>query len=174
MKIIQGLKSIKELQRKVSDLRSKIKQNCADMDHMEPTYGSVEDQKKQIESWIQSTHDSVKEIMRLRVAIQKTNLETLVKIKLGDKIVEHSITEWIHRRRELAEAEMYSWSVLTIGSLAPKNWSATGKPEDMIVTKPRMYFNPKERDDKIELYTSEPGIIDSTLEVTNAETDLIE
>ncbi len=35
-------------------------------------------------------------------------------------------------------------------------------------------FDPAERDAKIELYRSEPGLIDRTLEVVNATTDLLE
>jgi hypothetical protein len=36
------------------------------------------------------------------------------------------------------------------------------------------YFNPGERDKNIDVYRHEPGLIDRTLEVTNAVTDLIE
>ena len=42
------------------------------------------------------------------------------------------------------------------------------------IIKKRLYFDPVERDRKIELYRSEPSIIDSTLEITNAVTELLE
>lgn len=38
----------------------------------------------------------------------------------------------------------------------------------------RRYFDAPERDAKIELYRVEPSVIDATLEVTNAVTDLLE
>ena len=37
----------------------------------------------------------------------------------------------------------------------------------------RRYYDPAQRDEKLELYRSEPSTIDATLEVSNAVTDLI-
>jgi hypothetical protein len=37
-----------------------------------------------------------------------------------------------------------------------------------------LYFDPAERDKKIEIFRSEPSLIDRTLEVINCTTDLIE
>lgn len=36
------------------------------------------------------------------------------------------------------------------------------------------YFDPVERDNRVSMYREEPGLIDSTLEVVNATTDLLE
>ena len=99
MKIIEALKKIKDLQRKAEDLASKIGQYSAYLNYETPMYP---DQKKQVSEWLQSHDDILKEILRLRLAIQKTNLETDVTIELGGKTVIHSIAGWIHRRRDLA------------------------------------------------------------------------
>lgn len=169
MKIIEAMKKIKHLQEKAADLQAKVKQHCADLDYETPVYP---DQRAQIAEWIQSHTDTVQEIARLRVAIQRTNLATEVSIQLGDRTATKTIAEWIHRRKDLAKLDLAMW-----GSLGDR-----GLREGMIATSTggqkevriRRYFNPKERDEKMALYRQEPMLIDSTLEVVNATTELIE
>ena len=171
MKIIQGLKKIKELQKRISDLQKRIRENCADMETDEPVYA---DQRSQIDGWIQAIHDSVKEIMRLRCAIQLTNLKTIVTININDLEVGHTISEWIHRRRDLAGIEEDTWSCLSDKGLTPKAMNDTADPNNVKVIKVRRYYSPEVRDKNIDMFKSEPQLIDATLEVVNAETDLIE
>ena len=174
MKIIEAMKQIKALTVKAEDLRTKIGQYCADLDFETPTYGTTEnnEQRAQISSWLQAHSDVLKEILRLRVAIQRTNLATSVTITLGDKNVTKTISEWIHRRRDLSAFELTAWSMLTDRKLKEgvTVTSAGGTREVRI----RRYFTPAERDKNIDLYRTEPMTIDSTLEVINATTDLIE
>lgn len=171
MKIIEALKKIKDLKRKADDLKDKVGEYCADLDCDTPSYP---DQKRQVSEWLQAHSDIIKEIIYLRVAIQRTNIETDVTIKLGDKYVTKSIAEWVHRRRDLADEEREIWSRLTDKSLMEKYRQKLTDRSPEVIIKRRLYFDPKERDEKRELYRSEPGLIDSTLEVVNATTDLIE
>lgn len=171
MKLIEGMKLIKELLTKAEDLRKKVGQHCADLDFETPLYA---DQKRQVSEWMQAHSDIMKEILGLRFRIQKTNLITAVPIELGGKLVTKTIAEWIHRRRELAKFELEAWSKLgdrnlKEGALPPSIPGGEPKP-----VKIRRYFDPLERDKKIDLYRSEPGIIDRTLEVVNATTDLLD
>lgn len=169
MKIIEAMKELKRLNVKVDDLRGKISKYCADLDIENPTYP---DQRGQVREWIQSYSDSLKEIARLRVAIQRTNLATNVKIELGNKQVEKSIAEWIHRRRDLAKLEQAGWAALTDRNL--RDGKAKTTSDALVDVKVRRYFDPAERDEKVALYRDEPSIIDGTLEVVNAVTDLME
>ena len=75
MKLIEAMKQIKDLQRKAEDLRKKIAVHCVDMSYETAVYP---DQRAQVGSWLQAHGDIVKEILRLRVAIQRTNLATPV------------------------------------------------------------------------------------------------
>jgi len=170
MKIIEALKKIKDLKRKADDLKEKVATYCADLECDVPTYA---DQKRQVSEWLQAHSDVLKEILLLRTSIQYTNVMTNVTIELGGKFVTKSIAEWIHRRKDLAKEEESIWKNLT-----SKNYQESYKqkltdraPE--IIVKRRLYFDPVERDTKIELYRSEPSKIDSTLEVINAVTDLM-
>ncbi len=170
MKIIQAMKKLKDLAIKAQDLRDKIAKHSADLSMETPAY---EDQKTQVANWLQAHGDVLKEILRLRLAIQRTNLATNVTIELGGVQVTKCIAEWVHRRRDLAKLDMESWSKLTDRGLKDQRLQTiAGGPVTEITV--RRYFDSADRDQHIELYRSEPSLIDGTLEVVNATTDLIE
>jgi len=171
MKIIEALKKIKDLRRKADDLVSKVKQHCADLDCETPIYP---DQKRQISEWIQAHSDIVKEILHLKTSITRTNLKTEVTIELGDKFVTKPICDWIERRRTLANLEEVMYRSLTDKGLKDTYQNQLTPNAPVTIIKKRLYFDPIERDKKIELYRSEPSKIDSTLEIINAVTDLLE
>jgi hypothetical protein len=170
MKLIEALKRKKALLEKCDDLRKKVAQHCADQSHETPPYGDR--QQAQIKEWMQSHHDSLKELLRLRIAIQRTNLATMVKIELEGQTVEKSIAEWVLRRREMAGLEQLMWMQLTDRNLKEgKIVSSQGQTTEVKI---RRYFEPAERDKKVAAYRSEPHLIDAVLETVNALTDLIE
>lgn len=170
MKLIQAMKKLKDLAVKAEDLRAKVRDNCADMDFMKPAY---EDQRATVDGWIQAHSDILKEMMRLRVGIQRTNLLTLVSIELNGTHVSHSIAEWIHRRRDLAGFEAGMWMSLTDRSLKDQQTQAV-KDAPITVLHVRRYFDPATRDQKVAEFKAEPSVINAALEVANAVTDLIE
>jgi transcription initiation factor TFIIIB Brf1 subunit/transcription initiation factor TFIIB len=173
MKIIEGMKKIKDLLKKSDDILTKVKTYSAYMSFESPTYGKdSSEQTKQVSEWVQSYEDIMKEILKLRTCINRTNLSTHVTIELGGKQVTKSITEWIYRRKELSAKCMNVWMALTDKNLRE------GKLQDSmgaaIEAKIIRCYEPKKRDEMIEMYRSEPSKIDSTLEVVNAVTDLME
>lgn len=169
MKLIEALKQIKDLQRKADDLRKLVKNNCARSSLESNRYP---DQQKKVSEWIQAHSDLLKEILRLRVAIQKTNLETTVAVELDGKRVSKTIAEWIHRRRDLAAEDFKMWSSLTDRGV--KEGMVNGPSGDAIIVKVVRFYDPEEKDHKQELYQSEPTLIDAQLEIANAITDLME
>jgi len=169
MKLIEALKQIKDLQRKAEDLRGMVAANSAHLSYETPMYP---DQKAKVDSWLQSHSDILKEISRLRVAIQRTNLETPVMIQLNGVGVEKSIAEWIHRRRDLADLECKAWKSLTDRGL--REGIANQSTGQQVEVKIVRCYDPSKRDEKIMALSSEPTTIDSTLEIVNAVTDLIE
>ena len=170
MKLIEAMKKIKELQVKAEELRRKVAQYHADLNYETPVYGN--DQKKKIDEWLQGHMDIVKEILKLRISVQKTNLETQVTIEIGEKQIKKTIAEWIHRRRDLANLDRSIWEKLTDKGL--KEGQMRDSSQEIIDVKIRRYYNPEERDKFLDIYSQEPSIIDRTLEVTNAVTDVIE
>lgn len=173
MKIIEGMKKIKDLTQKCDDLKKKVHQYQCDIDYETPVYGTEDKQKAQIVEWLQSHSDSVKEIGRLRASIQRTNVLTKLKIQLGDNIVEKSLAEWVYRKRDLAKMELSMWGQLDDRGLGERgNYrTSTGETKECKI---RRYYDPKQRDTMKAIYSSEPFTIDGSLEVANAVTDLIE
>lgn len=170
MKLIQAMKKLKDLNAKAEDLRKKVQMHSADLTIENPVYP---DQRRQVAEWIQSHGDVLKEILHLRVAIQRTNIATEVSIEIGGKHVSKSIAAWIHRRRDLAKLDLSMWQQLTDRNLKEQNIQ-TAPGGAVTEVRIRRYYDPAERDSKLELYRTEPSVIDATLETVNAITDLIE
>lgn len=169
MKIIEGLKKIKDLQRKAQDLRHKVASCSAKMSYETDKY---EDQKFKVAGWLQSHHDIVLEIERLRECIARTNLETQVTIEFQGKEVTKSIHNWISRRRDLSQLDYQAWASLSDrGLMDQRVKNASG---DIMEVKVVRFYDPEEKDKKLEEYKSEEHLIDSKLEVINAITDLKE
>ena len=168
MKIIEALKSLKDLQNKANDYVKKCSQFCADMDYENPVYP---DQKAQLNSWIQAHRDVLSEISRMRYCIQRTNISTKVRIKIGDNEIEKSIAEWIYRRKDLANAEKGMWTVIGDRGLKDAKVQFSNEVRD---AKVRRYYDPVLRDKKVMELSSEPSLIDGKLEIVNATTDLME
>jgi hypothetical protein len=169
MKIIEALKQTKDLTRKIADLQVKIAKNSAYPSNEKPVY---ENQKAQVSEWIQSVHDLLKEILRLKIAIQKTNLATEVVIELDGVPVTKTIAEWVIRRRDLAKIEADTWLYLTDRNI--RQGTIKQSNDQLIEVTIVRCFEPAERDRKINSFQSEPTIIDGKLEIINAITDLIE
>jgi hypothetical protein len=171
MKLIEAMKEVKLLDTRNEDLRQKVSKYCADLEAETPTYGTPEKQKEQVTGWLQSIHDSIVEAIKLRSAIARTNMYTMVTIELGGNKVTRPISEWILRRRVYSEVEKKAWDSLSNKGLQVAN--IRNSSGDSTLTKVRLYFDALERDKNVELYRSEPSIIDRNLEIINATTDLI-
>ena len=170
MKIIEGLKQIKDLQRKASDIRAKIRECAAKMSFETSKY---ENQREKVAGWLQSHHDLVLEIERLRERISKTNVLTTVTIDLCDKSITKTIHSWISRRRDLSALDLSAWQQLSDMGLkdqAVRSPSTTEVVEFKVVR----FFDPSLRDKKIDALKSEISIIDAKLEIVNATTDLLD
>ena len=171
MKIIEALKSVKALAVKADDLRKKIATHSAYISIENPVY---KDQKEQVAKWLQAHEDVLREIASLSVRIAKTNLAIIVKIKIGDNVLEKSITEWVLRRRTLAGLDLLAWSALTDRNLKEQllgSSSPGGEPTKISIIR---CYEPTVRDDKVAVYKAEPNTIDVALETVNAVTDLLE
>lgn len=169
MKIIEALKKTKDYARKLDDLKEKIAKHSADMDFENPVYP---DQRAQVQSWVQASVDLVREIGRLKYCIAKTNISTQVTIQIGEVSVTKTISEWIERRKNLVALENSIYRSLTNKNLKDVNISTSnGVPQ---LSRVRLYFDPKEKDQKMWILGEEPSLIDARLEIVNAVTDLIE
>lgn len=174
MKLIEAMKSVKHTLRKMEDIKKKIAIYCADLDCMQPTYGSAEEQKKKIAEWLQMYHDLALNLTTLKRDIQNTNLNTVVTIKIDEKDVTHSIAEWIIRRREIIDLELSVYGSLGDRGLADKGLITRGiEDKNIRNARVRFYFDASERDKNLEILKTEKESIDKTLEIVNATTELL-
>lgn len=176
MKLIEGLKKVKDLLRKAEDLREKLSKNCADLEIETPAYGTVAEQTQVVEGWLQSHRDIVKEIESLQLRIQRTNLEMEagVVVEDGEPPIRKTIAAWILRRRALADLERKAWGSLTNRGIKPQPYKNKPDEDGVLVANVRKYYDQRKRDKMVEIYTSEASRIDSALEVANAVIDLME
>lgn len=170
MKIIEAMKRVKMNKAKIADLQAKVGQHCANLNFETPMYGAETGAK--ISEWLQSASDLTQENVRLLTAIARTNLATSVTIELGGKHVTKSIAEWVWRRREYAKLDELTWSKLTDRGL--REGTGTNSTGLQIEVKITRHFSPELRDAKLESFRSEPSMIDASLEVVNAVTELLE
>lgn len=170
MKLIEGMKEVKDLLKKADDLKDKVARYHAAMSFETPVYP---DQKRQVAEWLQAHGDVVKRIEKLRLAVARTNLATEVTIEVEPgKQVTKCITAWILRRKELAKLQLTAWDALTDRGLKEGYTNSTSG--DRVEVKIVRHYDPAERDAKRAALMAEPSLIDRRLEVINAVTDLIE
>lgn len=170
MKIIEAMKQCKDLARECDEILAKIKAHCAYPSMERPVY---QDQTGQVSQWIQSRQDKIREIIRLKCSIADTNHNTTVAIKVGMNTITRTIAEWILRRRIYAALEADSYKGLTDRGIKEgyiKN-SQSGEVERVEIVR---CYSPELRDKTLTALMSEPSLIDATLEVINAVTDLLE
>lgn len=170
MKIIEAMKRIKSNKEKIADLQAKISLYCANYSYETPTYG--DDAKAKISEWLQACDDLSKDNAQLLVAIQRTNLATMVSVTLGDNTLAKSIAEWVWRRREYAALDLATWQ--SLGDRGIKEGYTQNSTGDKITVTIVRHFDPVLRDRMVSMYKSEPHEIDAALEVVNAVTDLVE
>jgi len=169
LKIIEAMKRVKANKEKISDLQIRISEVSAHLDFETPKYGA--ETPVRIHEWAQSCHDTIQENIRLLTAIARTNLATSATITLDGHTVQKTLAEWIWRRREYAAFDLITWQKMTDRNLKEGNiQTSTGPMQVRLVRN----YNPEQRDRKIAEYKNEAHEIDSTLEVINAVTDLIE
>jgi len=173
--IVEGMRDIKRLMEKCGNLEEKISKHSADYDIEKPVYGTPDEQTAQVQEWVQSHTDSVHEICDLKRRLTKTNVETKVTITIGDNAIERTITEWIARRTQLSSLHARAFACLNDRRL-DKNLhlgASTPGAEDKVINI-RRYYDPKARDKQLDALRDEPHLINQTLEVINATTQLVD
>lgn len=170
MKLIEAMKRVKMNKEKITDLQQKINASASNLSHETPVYGP--ETFDRIKEWLQSCTDLTQENVRLLVAIQRTNLQTLVKIDINGKVLEKSIAEWVWRRREYAALDFQTYKALNDRGLKEGFMNqSTGQTMEIKIVR---NYDPNVRDEKLSEYKSEPTLIDGSLEIINAVTDLVE
>ncbi len=78
MTIIEALKKLKLLEKKMESNISNISRYSSIQDNEIPSFGTVENQMKEVASFVQSNLDLAQEYANLKQSIDKTNMAVLV------------------------------------------------------------------------------------------------
>lgn len=156
MKILDGLKKIKLLQKKVDKNVQRIADNCCSFEGEDPVHD--------IRVMIQSHSDLVLEINDIRAKIQRTNSSTKID---EDKYKNHTIASLITYRQVVLPQK-----IEILKSLSKARKENEGR-YDQQKRKVVLHYNPKNRDLSIDEYEDDLTEIDSILDKYNMATDLI-
>jgi hypothetical protein len=165
MKLIEALKEIKLIEKKLQANREQLSQYSSATDMERLPFVTEEAQRDAIKSILQSSSDLLSNMLLLKRSIERTNLETKVTV-MGQ---EFSITELLFLKR-------YGCSQMTNTFQCLSTDFATRKVRAFSDSKIKIlqFFDEKMKNDKLRYWMDFEAAISSTLEIVNATTDLVE
>jgi len=108
MKIVQGLKKLRVIEKRMAKGIEEIQVLSSALSNEKPVMGNEEKQETEVKSLVQSNFDLVEEYLRLKLALEKTNLEVSTSIS-GEA---RTLSEWLVIRRKLG-----STMLSTVGAM---------------------------------------------------------
>lgn len=170
MKIIEALKKLKLIEKKMASNIENIAMYSSTVSTERPFFGTEDAQRKEVDKLIQSNTDLVKEYLRTKEMVEYTNLKIKVPFR-GNQ--EYSLSELLALKRKVGDALINTYQALSTRyadqrmARAPKDLE--GKPAQVA----RLYDEGRKNEALLDLMTFMSDI-ESRLEVINATTDLIE
>ena len=171
MKIIEALKNLKTIEKRIESNCQKITQYCSYISCETPVFETEERQRQEVQSLIQANGDLQKEYLRLKIAIERSNIETNVFI-LGKN---YKISELIAIRRGLGACMRKTYESLN-PRLSMDKLSAVYRSGMDATNPPRVIhlYKESEKNERLKEIEELLSSIDAALEITNATTDLAE
>jgi len=169
MKIIEGLKKLKVIEKRMEKNRNQITQYASMVSIERPIFNTEENQRKEVASLIQANNDLLKEYLDLKGKIEKTNFT--FKVEMGG--VMYTISDLLVIKRKLAKVMMQTYEALnnSAGQSRIRNVSiGAGERSPQVV----LFYDEKAKLAGLDVWQDLYNNIDSRLEVINATTDLVE
>lgn len=154
MKVLEGLKKIKHLDRKIEKNRSRIRAWCSHLDNVEPQYD--------LEKLLQSTSDMILKRDHIRHMLHSTNINTTVEWRTKT----YTVDELIMLRTVTLPAQISTLKLLRRHE--KDRYEVNDFPEARVVT----HFDPKIRDKEIDKHELHLEELDTLLDQLNITTDL--
>lgn len=176
MKIIEALKNLKTIQKRIEKNCQQINEYCAYVSTETPAFETAEKQEAQVQSLIQSNLDLELEYLRLKRAIDNTNLFTNATIVTPTRTYTYPISELITIRRTAGQFRTRTYQSLNSGraiSRLQTYFNQKGGVDPANPAKVVSLYKEEEKNAALLEWESLLSQIDATLEVVNATTDLI-
>lgn len=169
MKIVEALKRLKVIEKRIADNTVKITQYSSIVSAEKPAFGTEDAQKDEINKLIQSSTDLYEEYLSLKSRIDRTNLGVEVEID-GRK---YTLNDLLTIKRKLARLMMGVYSALNTRTaeeriLSFRRMNATEKAQVI------QLYDENLKNENLRKWQDLYDNIDSRLEVFNATFDLEE
>jgi hypothetical protein len=172
MKLIEGMKKLKILEKHIGRNTERITQYASLVSTEKPFFGSEDDQRKEVNSLIQSNNDLFEEYIHLKKRVDTTNLST--EVTIGNR--NYILADLLIIRRGLGKTMEKTYQALndTYGHgrlmLIQRNVQLQSgeKPPHVI----RLY-DESDRIEGLQHWQELLDTIEQRLEVINATTDLV-
>lgn len=170
MKIIEALKELPLIEKKVTKNAALIEKYASEVDNGSPTLllEEASEHRKEVTALLQSTNDLVDRAGKIRRALAMTNANTDVTIEGVTK----SITEWIAFREQGHRLKRRALDALNDSRATSVMNSTPFDPEKGI--RVMRFYDEREKNEAIQKIDDIQGQLDARLEIVNATTDLTE
>lgn len=165
MTIIEALKKLKLLEKKMESNISNITKYSSIQDNEIPSFWTIADQTTEVASFVQSNIDLAMEYSRLKQAIDRTNIEVVV--DFGNE--KYSIAHLILLKRKLGNTLERTYRALNDSSA---NSRIRSKKADGTESQVVRLYDEKAKNESLNGIQTMISEIDSRLEVINATTSL--
>jgi hypothetical protein len=166
MKIVEALKEMKVILKRMDKNSKQITEYAALPDNERLHFGTKEAQKKEIKGLIQANIDLATNYINLKQRIEKTNLATKVEIN-G---VTYTISEMLIYKRTLAKVLVNTFKALNDGQARLRVVQARGEKQPII----EKFYDETDKNNGERMWDDLYHTIDSRLEVINATTELVD
>lgn len=172
MKIIESLKELPLLEKRIEKNVQLVQLYSSEMDmgKGEYTFGTKEKQDVEVKGLVQSTHDLISRRAKIRRVLAITNAKVIVKIGRHER----TITEWIEYRQKGVDLELKLFGALNDGNGSRQLQLNQGKLDLSAGVRIVRFYDEKAKNDNVSECMELKSMIDSTLEIVNATTDLFE
>ena len=172
MKIVEALKGLRVIEKKIKKNTEQIGEYSSILSNEKSLFGDEKGQEKKVRELIQSNQDLLTYYLKVKRAIEKTNLVATVEV--GG--VKYTLSDALTIKRKMARHMLDTYNALSTrtgdAKLGMRRMSVSGDP-NQIISVLRMY----QETDKLDGLTKWQDLYDnleSRLEVINATTDLVE
>lgn len=168
MKLIEAMKKLRVIEKRMADNSHKIEEYSAFVSTERLPFETEEAQKKELRSRIQANTDLMTEYLGLKRAIERTNLA--VQVEIGG--TSYTISDLLTLKRRLGALMMETYLSLNTGQ-ADRRVSRMATLEGTVPQVVRLYKE-DEKNENLRKWQDLLDNIDSRLEVVNATTDIVE
>jgi len=169
MKIIEAMKGLKLIEKKIDANIEKIGQYSSTVSTERPAFGDEKAQEKEVASLVQANTDLVKEYLKTKRTIELTNLK--VTADFGGQT--YTLSDLLVLKRRLGDKLLATYNALNT-KYADARVRVAQKEADGTPGKVLRHYDEKKKNENLEWLLNMMSNIDARLEVINATTDVVE